>query len=162
MRYPLDLVHEELRWEDEETHVSRMMIEMKMAKKIIEARRRREKQKEEEKRPQFRPTEFDVGDTVFIFRPKDAQGAAGKLWLGYVGPYIVKEKLPGGVTYKIQKGEREIICNINNMIKLNEDKGVKKPKEIEEEEKRQNEKKHNQEEKEEEEEVDELEKDLEK
>jgi hypothetical protein len=96
MRYPVDLVHEELRWEDEETQVSRMMIEMKMAKKIIEARRRREKQKGEEKRPQFRPTEFDVGDTVFIFRPKDAQGAAGKLWLGYVGPYKVREKLPGG------------------------------------------------------------------
>jgi hypothetical protein len=45
MRYPADIIHEEMDWADEETQVSRMFSEMKLTYKIVEARRRKNNKK---------------------------------------------------------------------------------------------------------------------
>ena len=103
MRYPADIIHDEMDWADEETQVSRMLSEMKLTYKIVEARRRKERQKEEKKYISFKPTEFKQGEEVYIYRPRKVKGIAGKLWLNWVGPYTIVEKLPQGVTYKGEK-----------------------------------------------------------
>ena len=100
MRYPLEIIYDDMDWADEETQVSRMMHEMKITYKTVEVRRRKEKEKEEEKKNKFQPQEFKKDDTVYIYRPKRIKGVAGKLWLNWVGPYKVVDRIGQGKLMK--------------------------------------------------------------
>ena len=140
MRIPGEIVSEGFRLREQETEVDEMLNDMKVAFALAYAARKRRADKDRARLDQrFEAVSFEVGDLVYLYRPKGPKDVSGKLWMGWAGPYRVLAKRSSGFTYEVQKPNgkgKKLIAHVANMISLlDTDRAPIKPVELVEEEK---------------------------
>ncbi len=132
---PIDRV-----FDQSEPYISKEQCLLEMTRRMREAKLLYEEKVNEaiKKKQEFNDAikkrkKFDVGDLVLLFKPRVKKGRSSKLSCKWVGPFVVREKLPNGINYVVQlqrNGKKKHVTHAGNMKKFHppEKPGLQKRK----------------------------------